>query len=481
MKLYELLDGVEVLGGYPLNPEISSVTDDSRKVRNSSVFVCVKGKKNDGHDYARKALERGAAVVICDHNIGIRNCIVVENTREAYALMCANYYGNCHRKLKMIGVTGTNGKTTTTFIIKKILEENGYKVGVIGTVDVMIGNEKYPSDYTTPNPSVLHRYLYMMKMAGCDVCIIEASSQALSQERTYGIHFDIGVFTNLTREHLDYHGSMEEYAKAKAILMQNSSVCIINADDSFAEMMKKNAAEKVVTFAIDGNADIKAENVKLNHGGVVYTLACESGRYEIAYDVIGKFSVYNSLAALAVGIVMKVDMKRAVRAVAEMKTVRGRIEKIPNNRNIHILIDFAHTPDSLENVLKTVRDIYDKRIITVFGCGGDRDRTKRPLMGRIACKYSDLVYVTSDNPRTEDPERIIDDIVGNIDKNNYIRTADRTQAIKAAIVEAEPGDTVLIAGKGHERYQILGTEKIHYDEREIVKQILDNGANFKDD
>ncbi len=481
MKLYELLDGVEVLGGYPLNPEISSVTDDSRKVRNSSVFVCVKGKKNDGHDYARKALERGAAVVICDHNIGIRNCIVVENTREAYALMCANYYGNCHRKLKMIGVTGTNGKTTTTFIIKKILEENGYKVGVIGTVDVMIGNEKYPSDYTTPNPSVLHRYLYMMKMAGCDVCIIEASSQALSQERTYGIHFDIGVFTNLTREHLDYHGSMEEYAKAKAILMRNSSVCIINADDSFAEMMKRNAAEKVVTFAIDGNADIKAENVKLNHGGVVYTLACESGRYEIAYDVIGKFSVYNSLAALAVGIVMKVDMKRAVRAVAEMKTVRGRIEKIPNNRNIHILIDFAHTPDSLENVLKTVRDIYDKRIITVFGCGGDRDRTKRPLMGRIACKYSDLVYVTSDNPRTEDPERIIDDIVGNIDKNNYIRTADRTQAIKAAIVEAEPGDTVLIAGKGHERYQILGTEKIHYDEREIVKQILDNGANFKDD
>ncbi len=481
MKLYELLDGVEVLGGYPLNPEISSVTDDSRKVRNSSVFVCVKGKKNDGHDYARKALERGAAVVICDHNIGIRNCIVVENTREAYALMCANYYGNCHRKLKMIGVTGTNGKTTTTFIIKKILEENGYKVGVIGTVDVMIGNEKYPSDYTTPNPSVLHRYLYMMKMAGCDVCIIEASSQALSQERTYGIHFDIGVFTNLTREHLDYHGSMEEYAKAKAILMRNSSVCIINADDSFAEMMKRNAAEKVVTFAIDGNADIKAENVKLNHGGVVYTLACESGRYEIAYDVIGKFSVYNSLAALAVGIVMKVDMKRAVRAVAEMKTVRGRIEKIPNNRNIHILIDFAHTPDSLENVLKTVRDIYDKRIITVFGCGGDRDRTKRPLMGRIACKYSDLVYVTSDNPRTEDPEQIIDDIVGNIDKNNYIRTADRTQAIKAAIVEAEPGDTVLIAGKGHERYQILGTEKIHYDEREIVKQILDNGANFKDD
>ena len=217
MRLQELLDGIEIKNGYTLNPEIANVTDDSRKVRNSSAFVCIKGNKNDGHDYARRAVERGAAVVICERDMGIKNSIIVNDTREAYALMCANYYGNCHRKLKMIGVTGTNGKTTTAFIIKKILEENGYKVGVVGTVGVAIGNEKYPADYTTPDPSVLHRYLYMMKMAGCDVCIMEASSQALVQKRLYGISFDIGVYTNLSREHLDYHKTMESYAKAKAI------------------------------------------------------------------------------------------------------------------------------------------------------------------------------------------------------------------------------------------------------------------------
>lgn len=479
MKLQELLDGIEIKNGYTLNPEIANVTDDSRKVRNSSAFVCIKGNKNDGHDYARRAVERGAAVVICERDMGIKNSIIVNDTREAYALMCANYYGNCHRKLKMIGVTGTNGKTTTAFIIKKILEENGYKVGIVGTVGVAIGNEKYPADYTTPDPSVLHRYLYMMKMAGCDVCIMEASSQALVQKRLYGINFDIGVYTNLSREHLDYHKSMESYAEAKAILMQSSDICVINADDEYAPFMKKNARNKAVTYAIDKDADVMAEKVRLHHDGVEYKLTLKSGSYDIVYNVIGKFSVYNSLAALTVGMVMNVSMKRAVKAVADMKTVRGRIEKIKNDRKINILIDFAHTPDSLENVLKTVREVYDKRLITVFGCGGDRDKTKRPIMGKIACKYSDKVFVTSDNPRTENPDSIINDIVCGLDKNSYVRITDRTQAIREALVEAKPGDTVLIAGKGHEKYQIFGTEKIHYDEREIVKQILDNGANFE--
>lgn len=479
MKLQELLDGIEIKNGYTLNPEIANVTDDSRKVRNSSAFVCIKGNKNDGHDYARRAVERGAAVVICERDMGIKNSIIVNDTRETYALMCANYYGNCHRKLKMIGVTGTNGKTTTAFIIKKILEENGYKAGVVGTVGVAIGNEKYPADYTTPDPSVLHRYLYMMKMAGCDVCIMEASSQALVQKRLYGINFDIGVYTNLSREHLDYHKSMESYAEAKAILMQSSDICVINADDEYAPFMKKNARNKAVTYAIDTDADVMAEKVRLHHDGIEYKLTSKSGSYDIVYSVIGKFSVYNSLAALTVGMVMNVSMKRAVKAVADMKTVRGRIEKIKNDRKINILIDFAHTPDSLENVLKTVREVYDKRLITVFGCGGDRDKTKRPIMGKIACKYSDKVFVTSDNPRTENPDSIINDIVSGLDKNSYVRITDRTQAIREALVEAKPGDTVLIAGKGHEKYQIFGTEKIHYDEREIVKQILDNGANFE--
>lgn len=473
MRLQELLDGIEIKNGYSLNPEISNVTDDSRKVRNSSAFVCIKGKRNDGCDYARKAVERGAAVVICDSDIGVKNCIVVDNAREAYAIMCANYYGNCHRRLKMIGVTGTNGKTTTSFIIKKILENNGYKVGMISTVEVVIGNEKYPADYTTPDPSVLHRYFYMMKMAGCDVCVMEVSSQALAQKRTYGINFDIGVFTNLSREHLDYHGTMEDYAKAKALLMKNSDVSVINSDDDWAQFMKENAKGKVVTYGINSQSDLKAENIKLDFDKVEYSLTSNGESFDIVYNVIGRFSVYNSLAALAVGIIMKADMKRAVKAVAETVNVKGRVEKIKNSRGINVLIDFAHTPDSLKNVLKTVKDIYDKRLITVFGCGGDRDKSKRAVMGMIACEYSDLVYVTSDNPRTENPDKIIDDIVKDLDEGSYIRITDRTQAIKAALAEAEEGDTVLIAGKGHEKYQILGKEKIHFDEREIVKQILE--------
>lgn len=473
MRLQELLDGIEIKNGYSLNPEISNVTDDSRKVRNSSAFVCIKGKRNDGCDYARKAVERGAAVVICDSDIGVKNCIVVDNAREAYAIMCANYYGNCHRRLKMIGVTGTNGKTTTSFIIKKILENNGYKVGMISTVEVVIGNEKYPADYTTPDPSVLHRYFYMMKMAGCDVCVMEVSSQALAQKRTYGINFDIGVFTNLSREHLDYHGTMEDYAKAKALLMKNSDVSVINSDDDWAQFMKENAKGKVVTYGINSQSDLKAENIKLDFDKVEYSLTSNGESFDIVYNVIGRFSVYNSLAALAVGIIMKADMKRAVKAVAETGNVKGRVEKIKNSRGINVLIDFAHTPDSLKNVLKTVKDIYDKRLITVFGCGGDRDKSKRAVMGMIACEYSDLVYVTSDNPRTENPDKIIDDIVKDLDEGSYIRITDRTQAIKAALAEAEEGDTVLIAGKGHEKYQILGKEKIHFDEREIVKQILE--------
>lgn len=477
MRLHELLDGIETKTGYTLNPEISNVTDDSRNVRKSSAFVCIKGNKHDGHNYAKKALEKGAAIVICDHDIGISKSIVVDDTRKAYALMCANYYGNCHRKMKMIGVTGTNGKTTTAFIIKNILEENGYKVGLIGTVGVQIGKEKYPADYTTPDSATLHRYFYMMKMAGCDVCVCEVSSQSLSQQRVYGISFDISVFTNLSREHLDYHRNMEAYAEAKARLMKISDVCVINADDGYADFMRHNAKNKVITYAIASDADVKAENVRLLHDGVSYTLRTAKGAFDISYGVIGEFSVYNSMAALVACSVMNVDARRAVKAVAQTSNVCGRTEKVENNRGINIIIDFAHTPDSLENVLKTVKNIYDKRIITVFGCGGDRDKTKRPIMGETACRYSDLVYVTSDNPRTEDPQKIIDDIVKDLDRHSYVRIADRTEAIRAAVLEAKPGDTVLIAGKGHEKYQIKGTQKFRYDEREIIRKILNDEAN----
>ncbi len=478
MKLYELLNGIETKTDYIQNPEITMVTDDSRNVRNSSAFVCIKGSKDDGHSFAKKALEKGAAVVICERDLGIKNSIIVENTREAYALMCANFYGNRHKQMKMIGVTGTNGKTTTTFIIKRVLEQNGYKVGVIGTLGAWIGAEHYPTRYTTPNPSVLHRLFYMMRLAGCDVCVMEVSSQALAKLRVYGIDFDIGVFTNLSPEHLDYHLDMEKYAKAKTMLMKSSRLCVINADDSYAELMKKSAGGKVLTYAIDSSADFYASDITLSRNGVDYTLNSPKGSFKVDYSSVGSFSVYNSMAAFVVAEIMGLNTERTLKALAEADNIRGRMEKIQNDKGINLFIDFAHTPDSLENVLKTLKKLYDGRLIVVFGCGGDRDRSKRPLMGKVAVKYADIAFVTSDNPRTEEPEAIIDDIVSELESTSYVKEADRTKAIREAIMQARTGDTVIIAGKGHESYQIIGNEKIRYDEREIIRKILDNEASF---
>lgn len=478
MKLYELLNGIETKTDYIQNPEITMVTDDSRNVRNSSAFVCIKGSKDDGHSFAKKALEKGAAVVICERDLGIKNSIIVENTREAYALMCANFYGNRHKQMKMIGVTGTNGKTTTTFIIKRVLEQNGYKVGVIGTLGAWIGAEHYPTRYTTPNPSVLHRLFYMMRLAGCDVCVMEVSSQALTKLRVYGIDFDIGVFTNLSPEHLDYHLDMEKYAKAKTMLMKSSRLCVINADDSYAELMKKSAGGKVLTYAIDSSADFYASDITLSRNGVDYTLNSPKGSFKVDYRSVGSFSVYNSMAAFVVAEIMGLNTERTLKALAEADNIRGRMERIQNDKGINLFIDFAHTPDSLENVLKTLKKLYDGRLIVVFGCGGDRDRSKRPLMGKVAVKYADIAYVTSDNPRTEEPEAIIDDIVSELESTSYVKEADRTKAIREAIMQARTGDTVIIAGKGHESYQIIGNEKIRYDEREIIRKILDNEASF---
>lgn len=477
MKLRELLNGIETKTDYVQNPEITMITDDSRKVRNSSAFICIEGIEHDGHDFARKALEKGASVVICERDMGIKNSIVVESTREAYALMCANFYGNRHKQMKLIGITGTNGKTTTSFIIKSILEENGYKVGVIGTLGAVIGAEVYPLEYTTPNPSVLHRLFYMMWLAGCDVCVMEVSSQALGQQRLYGIDFDIGIFTNLTSEHLDFHKNMESYASAKAGLMQGSRICVINADDPYADFMKQNAGGEILTYAIDNAADITADEITLSRNGVDYTITTHSGSHRVDYGSVGKFSVYNSMAAFAAAQLMSLNTERTLKGIAEVRTVKGRMERVPNKLGINIFIDFAHTPDSLENTLKTLKKLYDGKLIVVFGCGGDRDKTKRPVMGKIAVSYADTVYVTSDNPRTEEPEKIINDIVSKLEKGTYIMQPDRAEAINEALNEARTGDTVLIAGKGHEKYQIIKTEKHRFDEREIIRKILDNEAN----
>lgn len=478
MRLSALLQDVEIKTALTSDCEITNVTDSTHKIRRGGAFVCIRGEKTDGHDYAREALSRGAAVIICDRDTEIENSIIVEDSRKAYALMCAAFYGNSHKKLRMIGVTGTNGKTTTSYILREILEGSGYKTGLMGTVSVVIGNEKYPAELTTPDPADLHRYLMMMCIAGCDTCVMEVSSQALVQQRVYGIDFDCGVFTNLSPEHLDYHGSLGEYARAKSILFENSRNAVLNADDRCSELMKNACKGRILTYGIDNAADVTAEKIRLDRDGVTYNLLTDSGEYPVNFGMTGRFSVYNSMAALSVASLLGADMTRAVRCVSRLEGISGRMERVENPLGINIIIDYAHTPDSLKNVLKTLRSVYGGRILTVFGCGGDRDKSKRPLMGETACRYSDKVFITSDNPRTENPEAIINDITEGLDFDNYYKITDRTLALKSAVCSASKGDTLLVAGKGHEKYQILGTQKIYYNEREIIRKLLEDKARF---
>ncbi len=478
MKLSALLQDVTTKDVYPYDPDITNVTSDSSKIRRSGLFVCIKGTKYDGHNFARKAVDRGAVAVICERDIGIKNSVIVPDSRKAYAEICSRFYGCAHKKLKMIGVTGTNGKTTTSYLIKKMLEASGYKTGLIGTVNVIIGKEKYPADLTTPDPADLHRYLMLMNIAGCDACVMEVSSQALAQQRVHGIKFDCSVFTNLSAEHLDYHKTMQDYAEAKSLLFEMSKISVINNDDDYASFMKKAAAGRVLTYGINSDADFRADKVRLSSDGVSYRFRHSDEESYISFDSLGLFSVYNSLAAMAVSEAVELNRERSVRALACFDGISGRMEKIANSFGINIIIDYAHTPDSLENAAQTLKTVYGGKLLTVFGCGGDRDKEKRPLMGKVACENSDFVFITSDNPRTENPDEIINDIVQGIETKNYYKITDRKLAIKSALYSAKRGDTVLIAGKGHEKYQISGTQKIYFNEREIIRKLLEDKARF---
>ena len=478
MKLKALLQDVETLAVYKQDCEILNITDDTNKVSHGSAFVCIKGRHTDGNKLIDKAIAKGASVIISEHTANYENCVVVADSRKAYALMCANFYGNCHRKLHMVGVTGTNGKTTVACLLKSILEKSGHKVGLLGTVKVIIGEEQYPANLTTPAPSDFHRYLMMMHAAGCDFCVAEVSSQALAQDRVYGVEFDCGIFTNLSPEHLDYHETMENYLQAKLKLFRHSKLTVVNADDTHSSQVLKSAMGETVTVSLTDKADYTAKDIHINLDGVCYTLVRDNQEYAVRFPTTGRFSVYNSMQAIAAAHAFGVSIQDAIHAVGEFEGIPGRTERIANPFGINVIIDFAHTPDSLENMLITLKSVTAGKLITVFGCGGDRDKSKRPMMGKIACQYSDTVFITSDNPRTENPEEIIQDICAELDGKSYFKITDRTQAIKAALFSAKNGDTVLIAGKGHEKYQILGKQKIYYNEREIVKRLLEEKARF---
>ena len=475
MKLSEILKGIKVKNQYN-DIEVVNVTSDSRLVKEGFLFVCVKGASFDGHNVAKDMLDKGAAAIVVERDLGLPNQIIVDKTREAYSPICANYFGNPAENLKIIGLTGTNGKTTTTFIIKQVLEQLGCKVGLIGTVQNMIGDEVYPAHFTTPEPYELQSLFRKMADANCEYCVMEASSQAIDQGRVAGVHFEVGVFTNLTQDHLDYHKTFENYFAAKRKLFENCNIAVTNIDDKKGLEIVEGLPCRVKTYSVESNSsDFTARNVCFSAEGVKYELVTDRiGRVEC--PIPGRFSVYNSLCAASVAITLGFDFEGTLRAIAKSNGVKGRIEVVPTPTDYTVIIDYAHTPDGLENIISSLKEIAKGRVITLFGCGGDRDKTKRPIMGEIAAKYSDFCIVTSDNPRSENPAEIIKDILEGMkaSKTPYKVIENRKEAIFWALENAKENDIILLAGKGHETYQILPEGTIHFDEREVVAEYFEN-------
>lgn len=474
MKLSKLLDGL-IYEGNPNDIEVCGITSDSRKAGPGVIFVCLKGEKSDGHDFAAAASDAGCSAIISEHQIAAKAPqIIVRDTHEAYSLCCANFFGKPASKMKFIGVTGTNGKTTVTNIIKHILESNGHKAGLVGTICNMSGEKVLPAHYTTPEPFELQGLLNEMANDGCEYCVMEVSSHALAQNRVAGIKFIAGVFTNLTQDHLDFHKTMENYLKAKQKLFEVSDIGIINIDDPCADTIIKEAPCKTLTYAAKSEtADFCAKNIDFRPDGIDYALIGKaSGKINACLP--GGFSVYNTLAALACAITIGIPEADAQKALATFGGVKGRIEVVPTGLDFTVIIDYAHTPDGLEKILRAVKGFARGRVVALFGCGGDRDKTKRPKMGAIAAKNADFLVVTSDNPRSEDPDAIIKDILVGLDglKTPYKVISNRREAISYALKNAKKDDVIVLAGKGHEDYQVLATGRIHFDEHEIVAEIL---------
>ena len=474
MKISALVADIKYSGNFE-DKEVTKITDNSSSVCSGCVFVCIKGNHFDGHDKAEEALKAGAVAVVVSHDIGVKKQIIVENTRAAYTNLCAAFYSHPERNLKLIGITGTNGKTTTAFVIKNIFDCLGIKAGMIGTVKNMIGDTEMPSSLTTPDANDLFDLFAKMVACGCEYCVMEVSSQALAQYRVDGIHYDAAIFTNLTQDHLDYHSTFENYKEAKHMLFKNTDLAIINADDDASEYMVSDTNCRTVSFSIEKNtSDYSAKNVRTSASGVKYELVSNKNIGRVSFKVPGLFNVYNSMGAVVCLIELGFDFEKVLDAAAKIGGVPGRMEVVPTNTPYSVIIDYAHTPDGLENVLKSLREVTKGKIIAVFGCGGDRDKTKRPLMGSIGANLADIAVITSDNPRTEDPDAIVNDVLAGTTKHKakIIVEVDRTKAIGKALSIAEEGDVVVLAGKGHETYQILSTGKIHYDEREVVASFL---------
>lgn len=481
MKISDLMcNNIKVIQGSE-DINVNNIEIDSRKVCKDTMFVCIKGINVDGHNFAESAVEKGASCIVLSDDIDLSKYNVtvlkVNDTREALSLLSSNFYKNPTKDFKLIGVTGTNGKTSTTYFVEQLSRALNKKTGIIGTTGALIDGK--PIDFsfdtsTTPDAHHLQNVFKTMKDENCKNVVMEVSSQGLHQKRVFGSHFDVAIFTNLTQDHLDYHNTMEEYFDAKFELFKISDKKVVNIDDSYGEKINDKCTD-VLTFGLNKDATLQAKNITYTGAGSTFDIIYKGNIKNVTINTPGKFTIYNVLGAVGALVQIGEDFEKVVNALSSIEGVRGRIQSVKNDLGISILVDYAHSPDGLINIINSVREFTTGRVITVFGCGGDRDRTKRPIMAEITSRLSDVAIVTSDNPRTEDPQFIVDEVSTGLYKNkeHYI-IIDRKDAINKAISMAKENDSVIVAGKGHEDYQIIGTTKIHFDDVEVCEEAVGN-------
>ncbi|GIK20878.1 MAG: UDP-N-acetylmuramoyl-L-alanyl-D-glutamate--2,6-diaminopimelate ligase [Ignavibacteriaceae bacterium] len=487
MELTQLINSVSSIQitGNIQRKDVADIVYDSRKVQKNSVFVAVKGFNNDGHRFLQEAIAKGAIAVVVEDNEALPDDLIthsqiakilVKDSRKALAELSKGFYKNPTSTLKLIGITGTNGKTTSAFILKNIFQSNGYKSGLIGTIANYIGTERVDSKLTTPESNDLNKMFYEMIQSGCEFAVMEVSSHSLILNRVYGLDFKTAIFSNITSDHLDFHKSFDDYLKAKKILfdnLNNSSFAIINKDDKNSEQIVKDSKAEVFTYGISDGSDYKIKNIIYDLTGTDFTITYKKTDYKIHTSLIGVFNAYNAASAFAAAHCLGFSTEKIVKGIESTPQVPGRFEVLGKGMK-KIIVDYSHTADSLEKALQAIREIVKdkKQVVTVFGCGGDRDKTKRAVMGKIASELSDRVFVTSDNPRTENPLSIIDDIKKGISKNNFELEENREEAIKKAIQSSNDSAVVLIAGKGHESYQEINGVRNHFSDQEVALKYL---------
>ncbi|MDN4523518.1 UDP-N-acetylmuramoyl-L-alanyl-D-glutamate--2,6-diaminopimelate ligase [Fictibacillus fluitans] len=467
-----------------MNVEIASIEMDSRTAGPGSLFVCIEGYTVDGHDYARQAVENGASAILAEKPLeGVESVpvIIVNDTKRSLAVLANVFYDHPTTKLHLIGVTGTNGKTTTSHLIEQVFADAGKRRGMIGTIDMKINGVSHKVANTTPESLFLQKAFKEMNNQGVEAAVMEVSSHALDMGRVRGCDYDIAVFTNFTQDHLDYHKDMETYLRAKGLLFaqlgntyagKKEKIAILNRDDKASKEFEKMTAAQILTYGIEQKSDIMAKDIKVTGKGTTFTLVTPFEEKQVSLKLVGKFSVYNVLAAVSATLLSGIPIDSIISTMENVKGVPGRFETVDEGQGFTVIVDYAHTPDSLENALVTVKEFAVGKVISVVGCGGDRDRTKRPLMAKIAADYSDIAIFTSDNPRTEDPEAILQDMEAGVKDQEYKVITDRRDAINYAVNLAEENDIILIAGKGHETYQIIGKDVLDFDDRKVAAEAI---------